>query len=130
MQLTFYQPLLWLLILGVLAIGISFSLVDRPAKLKGGSFALRALGILLLIFALCRPVILSENSDLHVIFLVDVSESVDLEGAIRSLDSVEEGIATLGKGDSFSLFAVGNGVRRFENVKSMAGVLKGWQKGI
>lgn len=131
MQLTFYQPLLWLLALGVLGVvAWRYSLVDRSARLKWGSFALRAIGILLLIFALCRPSVPRSGNDLHVVFLLDVSESVDLGSAIRSIDQIDAGIEALGRGDSWSLFALGDGVRPFRTTEELRKTLSRWQEGI
>ncbi len=78
MQLAFYQPLFWLGLLLILGVGYAVSLVDRPRSLKVASFVCRAGAVVLLALALCRPFVLRETQDLHVVFLVDVSESVDL----------------------------------------------------
>ena len=111
MQLTYSQYLWWLLLLPVLGIGYYFSLVDRPQKLKIASFALRVLAIVLLIFALCRPAYRTDSKDLHVVFLVDVSQSVDLGAAKSALEQVKTATAKLASGDSSSLYFLANGIR-------------------
>lgn len=130
MEFTSFQPFWWLALIPVLAAGLWFSLVDRPAKQKIASFALRVLGVLLLILALCRPFRNEESTDAHVVFLVDVSESVELESAVESLGQIESGIAALEPGDSWSLFAVGDGLRPFESVEQLRETLTQWQEGI
>ncbi len=130
MRFTFLQPLLWLLLLPLLLWGLRVSLVDRPRPLKIASFALRVLAIVLLVLALCRPAWRQESSDVHVVFLVDVSESVDLAAARQAVDEVQTGIDQLKSGDSWSLFAVADGVRSFDQPAALAAVLDQWKKGI
>lgn len=127
MELLSYTPLLGLLVLPVLAVGLWFSLVDRPKGRRVASWALRALGIVLLVLALCRPFVAGRSDDLHVVFLVDVSESVDLAAAEASLAHVEEAVAALGAGDSWSLFALGEQVRKHESVEALRGVIAQWR---
>ena len=90
MEFTSFQPLWWLALIPALAAGLWLSLVDRPAALKYASFGLRVLGVILLILALCRPFRSDESEDVHVVFLVDVSESVALDSAIDSLARVDD----------------------------------------
>lgn len=130
MEFTAFTPLLWLLVLVAMAAGLWFSLVDRPSALKFGSFALRTLGILLLALALCRPFWNDRNDAAHVVFLLDVSESVELDAAAKSVDLIRAGIEALGPEDSWSLFAVADGVRTFETPEKLAELLDQWQKGI
>ncbi|MDF1751325.1 MAG: VWA domain-containing protein [Verrucomicrobiales bacterium] len=130
MDFTTYKPLLWLVVLLGLGAGMWFSLVDRPTKLKWWSFALRALGIILLALALCRPYTKTESDSVHVVFLVDVSESVDLEAATESLTLIDQSIKELKAGDSWSLFAVADGVRPYESVEELRVLLTKWQNGI
>ncbi|MCB1237799.1 MAG: hypothetical protein KDM91_22225, partial [Verrucomicrobiae bacterium] len=130
MEFTAFTPLLWLLVLVAMAAGLWFSLVDRPSALKFGSFALRTLGILLLALALCRPFWNDRNDAAHVVFLLDVSESVELDAAAKSVDLIRAGIEALGPEDSWSLFAVADGVRAFETPEKLAELLDQWQKGI
>ena len=130
MEFTSFQPVWWLALIPALAAGLWFSLVDRPAKLKFASFGLRALGIILLILALCRPFRNDESTDAHVVFLLDVSESVELEAAVESLAKVETAIAALEPDDSWTLFAVGDGLRAFATVEELRKTLTQWQEGI
>lgn len=129
MQLTYLQPLWWLLGLLVLAGGLWFTLVDRPRKLMLASFLLRALAVVFLVLALCRPGLMRKVDDVHVVFLVDVSQSVDLKAARSAVDEVDAAVKALGAGDSHSVFAFAGGVR-FKETKDLAKQLDDWQKGI
>lgn len=130
MDFTTFKPLLWLLVLLGLGAGMWFSLVDRPKKLKWGSFLLRALGIILLALALCRPYTKKESKDVHVVFLVDVSESVELKSATKQLETIDQAISELKPSDSWSLFAVADGVRAHKKVADLREILTKWQNGI
>ena len=130
MQLTLYDPLIWLLTLVVLAFGFAWSLVDRSLGLRLASLLCRAIAVILLVLALCRPVIFDESKQTHVLFLLDVSESVDLKKARDAVDEIESTITSLQAGDSHSLFAIGNGVRPFDSPKALGEVLDQWQDGI
>ncbi|MEZ5324359.1 MAG: VWA domain-containing protein [Verrucomicrobiales bacterium] len=130
MQLTFFQPLLWLLAIPLLIVGYRLSLVDRPGKLKLISFLLRLLGVALLVLAMCRPVVTRDAEHTHVVFLLDVSESVDLKAAREATSRITESIEALATGDSWSLLAVGNGVRAFETAKDLDAMLESWSKGV
>ena len=130
MQFTSFQPLVWLLVLLGLGAGMFFSLVDRPTRLKWASFLLRVLGVILLILALCRPFSRKESDDVHVNFLVDVSESVDLQSAGDCLTKIDAAVAELKPGDSWSLFSVADGVRPFGKVEELRELIDSWQKGI
>ncbi len=130
MEFTTLKPLLWLLIILVLIAGYWFTLVDRPKGLKLGSFLLRVLGIIFLILALCRPFWNDESEDVHVVFLVDVSESVALDSAIDSLADIDEAIKALSPDDTWSLFAVANGVKKYETTGALKKLLEDWKTGI
>ena len=130
MEFTTFTPLLWLLLLLAVAAGAWFSLVDRPAGLKWGSLGLRVLGIVLLVLALCRPFVRDRGEDLHVVFLVDVSESISLQAARDSLKEIDTAIESLETGDSWSLFAVADGVRTFAATTDLDKVLEQWQDGV
>ncbi len=130
MEFTTFQPLLWLLLLLAMGIGLWFSLVDRPSGLKLGSFALRVLGIILLILALCRPYWKDHSDEVHVVFLVDVSESIDLDSAIDAVADIKSAITALNDNDTWSLFAIAEGIRSFEKTEQLADLLKQWQDGI
>src|SRR6188474_1898390 len=114
------RPLFWIVAIAiVLAVATRFSLVDRPPLLRWLSLGLRVAAILLLILALCRPFAPDLNDQLHVNFLVDVSESVDLDASIGALKKIDEWTGGLRSGDTWSLFAVGQGVRRFETTDDL-----------
>ena len=129
MHLTYFSPLWWLLSLLVLAAGYGFTLVDRPRRLMLGSFLLRCLAAALLVLALCRPGWMRDAEDLHVVFLVDVSQSVDLEAATRAVASVESAVSRLHPGDSSTVFTVADGVRLRE-VKSLSAELESWRTSV
>jgi hypothetical protein len=62
-------PLWWLAAIGLLAVGMRYSLVDRPRALSWASLAFRAASIVFLILALCRPFVGDESDELHIIYL-------------------------------------------------------------
>jgi hypothetical protein len=66
------------------------SLVDRPPARRWLAHGLRLLGAVCLILALCRPYWLSTSDHLHVVYLVDVSESVDPESIRTAVKEVEK----------------------------------------
>ncbi len=130
MELLTLRPMIWLLAIVAMAIGLRYSLVDRPRWRRATAIALRASGVLLLILALCRPFWKEESHDLHVVFLVDVSQSVDLDGAIKTAADVRSFTEALRPADSWSLFSVADGVRHFEDAESLKAVLDQWQAGL
>ncbi len=129
MTFTTYTPLLWLLLLLAAAWGFRHSLVDRPGGLKTASFALRLLGVLLLALALCQPFAGDESDDAHLVFVIDVSQSVDLAAAKEALKQAEAGIQSLRPADSHSLFALANGLRA-KTPPEFAQMLEDWSKGV
>ena len=64
------------------------SLVNRDKTKKRLSFVARALGVVLLVLALCRPFFEGESNDRHLIFLFDTSHSVDLTQLKKSAETV------------------------------------------
>ena len=106
------QYLYFLLLLVPLIIYFKRSLVNRTPKLKLLSFILRAVGIVLLILALSRPFYQRISKDLHTIFLVDLSESIDLDSVKEKCKDIRAKIAKLNKGDSHSVFYFANEVKR------------------
>ncbi|MDP6438987.1 MAG: VWA domain-containing protein [Candidatus Brocadiia bacterium] len=103
MDLVSYKPLFWLVLVPVLGAFLARSLVDRRWALKTGAFALRAIGVVLIVLALCRPFVAHEVHQAHVVFLVDVSESVAPEAREATVQTVREGIEGLRSGDTWSL---------------------------
>ncbi len=129
MEFLSFKPLLWLCVVAILVVGLRYSLVDRPRWAKLTAFALRVGAILLLILALCRPFVSQQNEDLHVVFLVDVSESVDLSAAQGAVTRVRDYAGRLGARDSWSLLAVGSEVRPF-TPDELGKKLESWQSGL
>lgn len=126
-----FQPFLWIAaILLVVIIAARFSLVDRPLLLRSISLGCRAAAILFLVLALCRPFAAYRSDKLHVNFLVDVSQSVDVDEAINALAKIDEWTAGLLKNDSWSLFAVGQGARRYDSTAELRTTLNAWKSGI
>lgn len=79
MDVVSLKPLLWLIWLIPLLVVFRYSFINRPKIYKSTAMGLRIAAILLLILALCRPFIAFESEDIHVVFMLDVSESVDLK---------------------------------------------------
>jgi len=111
MEFLGWNSLWWLLVLVGLGIAFYFSLVDRSARMKWLSFGFRVLAIVLLILALCRPFWSSEKEEVHVAFLLDVSESVDISSMKSALGKVQEGIDALDGDDTHGIFLFGKEVR-------------------
>ena len=129
MTFTTFTPLFWLIVLLGAAWGYWRSLVDRPSWLKIASFVLRVLGVVLLALALCQPYAGEESDEAHVVFMVDVSQSVDLGSAKEALKSVEAGVKTLRSQDTHSLFAMANGLRD-KKLPDFTKMLEDWTKGV
>ncbi len=129
MDFTTFTPLLWLLVLAAVGVGFYRSLVDRPTGLKWASLIFRVLGIILLVLVLCQPFLSRKSQDAHVIFLVDVSQSVDLSSAKSALDQVDTAIKELRQGDSYSLFALSDGLRE-KPIADFRKMLDDWSKGV
>jgi Ca-activated chloride channel family protein len=121
-----FKPFWWLLVLLPLLLVLRYSLVDRPKRLKYTAVACRAGAMVLLILALCRPFLELKSDAMHVVFLLDVSESVDLENARKAVDEIKRCIGQLGTSDSWSLFLVANGVKYFERIEDVAATLDTW----
>ena len=100
-------PLWALLLIPILGIAFFFSLVDRPPAFKWASFVCRVLAVILLIFALCRPFWVRESKDLHLVYLLDASESVEPASLREALSEIEKANHKLTNDDSWSLFLFG-----------------------
>lgn len=111
MEFLGWNSLWWLLVLVGLGTAFYFSLVDRPTRMKWLSFGFRVLAIVLIIFALCRPFWSAEKKEVHVAFLLDVSESVDVSSMKSALSQMEAGVDALDDGDSYGIFLFGKEVR-------------------
>ncbi|MEX0885615.1 MAG: VWA domain-containing protein [Phycisphaeraceae bacterium] len=118
-ELLEYMPLLALLAVPLLALGLWCSLVDRPRGRRLASWALRVAGVVLLVLALAQPYLALPSRAMHVVFLIDVSESVDLDAATDALAEVDRAIAGLGLGDSWSLLAFGRSLRAYQDTDAL-----------
>lgn len=122
------KALWWLLCLLPLAVVLKLSLVDRPRLLKRLATGLRLLAIVLLILALCLPFLSLRADGIHVAFLLDVSESVDLSHARAAVREIETCMRALSPLDSWSLLFVADGVRSVTNPQEAADQLERWQE--
>lgn len=112
------ELLTWIPLLGlVIAVPLFFivlrrSLVDRPPAMKFAAALCRFLAIALLLLALCRPFFTRKSDDVHVTFLLDVSESVDPGEMRRGIAEVKKSVEGLKSGDTWSLFLFAGDLRR------------------
>lgn len=127
MELVTLTPLWWLLLLLPWAVSFAFSLVDAPRWKQWLSWLLRVVGLLLLVIALCRPFVFTASRELHVLFFVDVSRSVSVGAARASADEIRTAINGLAPADSWSLFAVANGMREFDSPEALARWIDSWK---
>lgn len=126
MDLVSLKPLGWLICLIPLGIVVHYSLVDRPQRRKYVAMALRVAAIVLLVLALCRPFMSFASHDVHIAFVLDVSESVDLASARAALDQIDQYIGQLKPSDSWSCFMAADGVRHVTDIKAAAAELDTW----
>ena len=92
MEFLSLEPLIWLLVLVAVGVGLRYSLVDQPVWRQVLAALFRVGAIVALVFGLCRPYWLTPSDDLHVVFLVDVSDSVDLDAIASKLEA--DGVAS------------------------------------
>jgi hypothetical protein len=129
MDFESFLPLLWLpLLVPLLAWAYARSLVKRPLWLLRGSFLFRLLALLLLLFAFCRPSLRMASGSAHVVFLLDVSESVDVSEIRKGLERVERLTKSLRAGDSHSFFLMGDGLRAADP-EALKEDLRKWELG-
>ena len=128
MEFISLRPIWFLLLIVVLLIGYRYSLVDAKPWKQISSLAFRILGLVCLILAICRPFLLTQTEELHVNFLLDVSQSVDLDSAIQSLTNIESSIEQLAGADSWSLYAIANGTKKFDTVDQLRDWLAAWKE--
>lgn len=112
MEFNTLKPLFLLILLLPMAWAFRQSLVNRPKWLKIGAFALRCLGIILLILALCRPFWKSSSGEKHLVYMVDISDSVSLKAAGEATENIKKSIKELKIGDSWELFAFGKELKQ------------------
>ncbi|MBL4845283.1 MAG: VWA domain-containing protein [Planctomycetes bacterium] len=91
----------WLILPGLLALPLLVAKAQSYADLPKGrarlAFGLRLLGLSLLILALARPVLSLSSGEKALVFVVDVSASVDDEALRARLDQVARATAELGE---------------------------------
>ena len=126
MEVASFKPFWWLIVLLPVLIALRYSLVDRPGRLKHAAVALRGAAIVLLVLAVCRPFIALGSDAVHVAFVLDVSESVDLASAREAVDTIGRCIDQLDASDSWSLFLVADEVRYCERTEDVAAELDAW----
>lgn len=129
MEFESLAPLLWLLLAVPLAAAYMSSLVNRPEWLKAISFALRVAGLALLALALCQPSIHRQSKAAHIVFLLDVSESVDIESALKACGEIRRLAASLKQGDSCSTLMFADGMRE-ATPDEIEATLKKWAYGV
>ncbi|MGJ8723198.1 MAG: VWA domain-containing protein [Roseibacillus sp.] len=100
-------PLWALLLIPVLGAAFFVSLVDRPPLFKWASFICRLLAVILLILALCRPFWVRQSEDLHLVYLLDASESVEATSLRDALKEINQANTKLKPTDTWSLFLFG-----------------------
>lgn len=127
MELISLAPLWWLLLLIPWLIGFRFSLVDAPLWKRSLAFALRLAAFVLLVLALCRPFARTPSGKLHVAFLVDVSQSVNLPAMRLAIDEIESAREGLGAADSWTLVAVADGYRDMATPTALRAMLDRWE---
>ena len=128
MDFESFLPLLWLLLL-ILPIGAyAFTLARRPPWRMRGALACRLLAMALLVLALCQPSVPLASRSAHLIFLLDVSESVDLAAARKACAELKRLEGTLRRGDSSSSFMFANGLRE-ASPEAMEETLRKWDAG-
>jgi len=109
----YFQPLWWGLLLVPLIWVLTRSLVQQSRKLFFVSFLTTIAGFILICLGLCRPFWLSEIKDIHVVFLIDVSASVEINSIKTSVEKTESLIKNLRQEDSWTLLTIGNGIRKY-----------------
>lgn len=112
--MTFSSPisLLWLLLLFPMGWFWWRSLVDQEKGKKWGAIILRGLGFLFLILALAKPYWKSKNDSLHVIYLVDGSQSVSVESLKSAPEWIKESQDALRARDSSDCFLFAQQLRK------------------
>ena len=88
------------------------SLVDQDSFKKNLSLVFRCLGIITLIIALCRPSFEQETDDLHLIYLVDSSQSIDPKSLERAHEWIQESLGEQGVNDSSEVFLFASSVKK------------------
>jgi len=88
------------------------SLVDQDSFKRNLSLVLRCLGVMALTIALCRPFFEQETEEVHLVFLVDSSQSIDPVSLEQAHDWIEESIGEQGANDSSDVFLFASSVKK------------------
>ena len=129
MDVVTYRPLVWLLLVALLVPFFVRGLVERPRWIKLAAFLLRCAALALIVLAMCRPFASRKRHALHVIHLLDVSESVDLAGCEQALERIQALNGSLRPLDSSALFVFADSVRKAEP-DSLKKELREWREGV
>lgn len=111
MNITNYNQLIWLLLLVPVLFFIRKSLVNRRVTFRNLAAVLRISALICLILALTRPFYTSSTTDIHAIFLIDASSSVDLNALTDSVTKITTAINSLNNNDSYGIYLFANGVK-------------------
>lgn len=93
------------------------SLVDQDSAKKNLSLVLRLLGFIALVVALCRPYLKQEINDVHVVYLVDSSQSIDPESLRDAQQWIDDSTSNQGANDSSDIFMFGTNVRKLTSTQ-------------
>jgi len=88
------------------------SLVDQDPFKKNLSLVLRCLGVIALVIALCRPFFEQETEDLHLVYLLDSSQSVDPQALEEAHKWITKSIEQQGVNDSSEIFLFASAVKK------------------
>jgi hypothetical protein len=80
-------------------------------KFRRPAFLMRCLALVLVVLALCSPYLKRRTDALHIIHLVDVSESVDLNSSIDALKNIRHMEDRLRSSDTSETFVFADGIR-------------------
>ncbi len=126
MEFITLYPLWWLLVIPALALAYRWTLSDRPLKFRRPAFLMRCLALVLVVLALCSPYLKRRTDALHIIHLVDVSESVDLNSSIDALKNIRHMEDRLRSSDTSETFVFADGIRPAQ-IEEAIEQLKTWR---
>jgi Ca-activated chloride channel homolog len=127
MTLTTYSQLWWALLLIPIIYLIATTLVNRKSWLRNSAAGLRVMAIIFLALALCRPFFESSSKDIHAVFLIDVSQSIDLESVKSATDAIEKSLTLLKPNDSHGIYIFANGIQK-TTLKKLRKTIKDWDE--
>ncbi len=115
--LQFESPAWYFALLGLVPLVLFWqkkSYADLRPSRRSPITALRLLGLFAVITALARPVLLLDNSDRTVLFLIDVSDSVRPEVLEAAFQEVESATQELERGESAGIVLFGGAPKLFK----------------